>query len=394
MEDRLQPYRGGTRLLRGGLLAGLVGLVVFVVTFVLSPRQALFSYLAAFAFALAISLGALLFLAITYVMKARWLVVFRRVPESVGGVLPLFALLFLPIAFGVRELYLWADPPHELPAHLEHALHHKEGWLNVPAFLVRSVVYLATWIVFAVLLRRWSVLQDRDADLRWTVRLRRLGAGAVPALALTLTFAAFDWFMSLTPEWISSVYGVYFFAGGFQAFFALCILLVRRLETTGPLAGLVTAAHYHALGKLLFAFTIFWAYINFSQFFVIWIGNLPEETPWWIPRVQGWAGVSVFLVFARFVLPFFLLLSREVKRNPPVLSAIAGWVLAAHFVDAYWLVLPTLHPDGPAPHVADLAALLFVAGAAAAAIAWRLRGAAIVPARDPGFEFSTRYQGI
>lgn len=377
--------------MRIGAIAGLVGLVITAASLAVVPRRTLFAYLAAYEWGMSLVLGALIFVFVGHVMKARWWAVIRRVPESIASLAPLLALLFVPIAVGVHQLYLWASPPADLDAHLHHLLEHKAGYLNVPGFIGRAVVYLVVWAVFALVLRTWSVRQDADHDPMWTVRARRLSGAGIPALALTLTFAAFDWFMSLTPEWISAVYGVYVFAGGFQAAFALVILLVRRLETVGVLAGKVKPSHYHALGKLLFSFTVFWAYIAFSQYFIIWIGNLPEEVTWWMPRTAGWAVMSVFVLLARFAIPFFLMLPKNVKRNGSLSAGISGWVLAAHWVDAYWLVLPALNPEGPAPHIADLGALLFVGGVGSAALAWVMRRAAPVAEGDPEYAHSLRY---
>lgn len=391
MEVKPKPYQGGARLLRFGAIAGVVGLVITGVSMVMAPRRTLFAYLTAYEWAMSLVLGALIFVLVANVMKARWHTVIRRVPESIAATVPLLALLFIPIAIGVNQLYLWAAPPPDLDTHMQHLLEHKAAWLNVPGFLIRAVFYLVVWAVFALLLRTWSVRQDADRDPIWTLRSRWLSGAGIPALAITLTFAAFDWFMSLTPEWISAVYGVYVFAGGFQAAFALIILLVRRLETVGVLAGRVKPSHYHALGKLLFSFTIFWAYIAFSQYFIIWIGNLPEEVTWWMPRTAGWAAVSVFLVLARFAIPFFLMLPKNVKRNGSLSAGISAWILVMHWVDAYWLIMPTLNPEGPSPHIADLGALLFVGGVGSMALAWVMRRAAPVAEGDPSYAHSLRY---
>lgn len=377
--------------MRGGLISALIGLVLSGIALAMSPQRTAFAYLAAYEWAVSLVLGALIFVFVCNVMRARWSAVIRRVPESIAATLPMWAALFIPIALGARLLYLWTAPAAELGPELSEQLAHKAAWLNLPAFIIRAVVYLAAWIVFALILRAWSVRQDSDGDPRWTLKLRYLSGAGIPVLALTLTFAAFDWFMSLTPQWISAVYGVYIFAGGFQASFALVMLILRRLEVVGALAGKINPSHYHALGKLLFSFTVFWAYIAFSQYFIVWIGNLPEETIWWAPRSLGWGWVSILLVLSRFVLPFFLLLPRDVKRSGRLMSGISWWVLAAHFVDAYWLVLPTLNPEGPRPHLADAGTLLLLGGLGAMAIAWVMRRAAPVATGDPGLPQSLRY---
>lgn len=394
MPVEVTRFEGGRRLFLGGAVLALVGLVLFILGLLLDLRQALFSYLVAYAFGVSILLGALIFLTTAYVMKARWHVAVRRVPEAMVAALPLAGVLVIPILAGIPELYLWAAPPEGLDHHTEHLLHHKAPYLNTPFFIVRTVIYFGVWIVFAHLLRGWSMQQDADGDVRWTLKMRRLSAGAIPAIALAVTFAAYDWLMSLTPEWFSSIFGVYFFAAGFQACFAVIIIALWRLELAGVLKGLVTRWHYHAFGKLLFGFTVFWAYIAFSQYFIIWIANLPEEVSWFVPRTTGgWTWLSVTIVVGRFVVPFALLLSRKIKFLPERMSLVAGWVIFFHFIDMYWLVMPTLHPEGMVPHWLDVAALALVTGALVAFVAWRARGVSVVPSRDPALAISLRYHG-
>ncbi|MFT3917615.1 MAG: hypothetical protein QM704_27070 [Anaeromyxobacteraceae bacterium] len=224
---------------------------------------------------------------------------------------------------------MWVSPPAGLDPVMEHAIHHKHPYLNTAFFTWRAVGYFAVWIVVAWLLRSWSLEQDRSGDPGLTLKQRRLGAGALPLLALTMTFASFDWMMSLDPRFFSTIFGVYWFAGGFMCAFAVIIIAaaMTRNDPNG-FGHHLSAEHLHSLGKFLLAFTAFWAYIAFSQFMLIWIANVPEEVPWYVLRINGgWKWVGAFLAIFHFLVPFFLLLSRDRKREPVRLARVAVWLL-------------------------------------------------------------------
>ncbi len=389
----LGPWQGGQRLLRLAGGAGVGGLVLTLAGgLVLDARRALFSYLVAFVYWIGIALGALILLGAFHAASARWPVVLRRFLESVPQSLPAFVVLFVPIALGMKHLFPWVDP-HGLDPVMEHAVHHKAAWLDPKFFLVRTAIYFAVWIGVAHLLRAWSVRQDAGGGPGLTLRQRRLGAGALPFLALTMTFAAFDWMMSLDPRFFSTIFGVYWFAGSFMATFAVTII-AAALSRPDPTAfgHHMNLEHFHALGKFLLAFTAFWAYVAFSQFMLIWIANIPEEVPWYILRINGgWRWLGLFLAAFHFVVPFFLLLQRSITRDPRRLPWVAAWMLLVHWVDLYWLVMPHLFPDGPRPSLLDLTAFVGVGGAAVAFTVLRMRGTATVPVRDPYLEDSLRY---
>jgi hypothetical protein len=389
----LGSWQGGQRLVRlGGLLAAGGLALTLLGGIVWDPRRALFSYLVAFVYWLGIALGTLILLGSFHAAAARWPVVLRRFLESVGQSLPLFVLLFVPIAVGAKLLFPWADPS-ALQGELAHAVHHKAPYLNLPFFVVRAVVYFVVWIVVAHLLRAWSVRQDEGGGPSLTIRQRRLGAGALPFLALTMSFAAFDWMMSLDPRFFSTIFGVYWFAGSFMAAFAVTILAATATRADPTAFGHhMNLEHFHSLGKFMLAFVAFWAYVAFSQFMLIWIANIPEEVPWYILRIDGgWRWVGAFLALGHFVVPFFLLLQRGVTRNPLQLSRVAVWLLLVHWVDLYWLVMPHLHPSGPRPWLFDITAFLGMGGAVVAFTVVRMRGTASVPVRDPYLEDSLRY---
>jgi hypothetical protein len=357
-----------------------------------SPRAALQSYLLAFAYWAGVVLAGLLLLQIWHASRARWVVVLRRPLEALAASAPILLLLFVPVALGMRHIYPWVDPDPALGAEALELLHHKRPYLNVPFFLVRTAFYLllASWI--AGRLYRWSVEQDASRALHLTRRQWRLGAGTLPPMALAFAFASFDWLMSLQPLWYSTIFGVYYFAGSIAAVVALLTLVVC-LARGGPLGRAVTPEHLHNLGKLLLAFTCFWAYIAFSQLLLIWLANLPEEVPFFSSRLRtGWRPFSFALGICRFAIPFVVLLSRDLKRRPRALSLVAVWILLAHALDLYWLVMPAWSPQRPVLPWTIGPALFGVGALVAAATVWRLRGKALVPIGDPYLPASLEFR--
>lgn len=376
-------------------VGGAVGLVATAATFALGVgdrHQLLRSWLVATLFFLTLALGALFFVLLHYVCRSGWSTVVRRLAEHLAGTLPLFALLLLPIALELPELYHWAEPG---AAAGDPVLTGKLGFLNPGAFTLRAAAYLAAWGLLGWWFRRRSIAQDASGDLAITRRLRALAAPAMLVFAFTLTFAAFDWVMSLDAHWYSTIFGVYLFSGCAVAIYAALLVLVPALQRSGILADEVNAEHFHDLGKLLFAFVVFWAYIAFSQFLLIWYANLPEETEWFLHRWHGgWQAASVALVLGHFVLPFFYLLPRAVKRRRGPIVVGALWLLAMHAFDLYWLVMPGLHPEGPRPQLLDLLAFLAVGGLFAAALGWSMRRPALVPVRDPRLAESLSFENM
>jgi hypothetical protein len=390
----LAPWQGGRRLLSLSAGVGLVGLALTLVGgLAFDLRRVLFSYLVAFVTWLGIALGALILLGALHASNARWSVVVRRFLENASHVVPLFVVLFLPIALGMKRLFPWVDPSG-LEGEVAEIVHHKAPYLNTSFFLVRAAIYFAVWILVAWALRAWSVRQDDAGDPGLTLRQRRLGAGSLPFLALTMTFAAFDWMMSLDPRFFSTIFGVYWFAGSFMGAFAVTIVAANatRPDPTG-FGHHMNLDHFHALGKFLLAFVAFWAYVAFSQFMLIWIANIPEEVPWYILRIRGgWLWVGAFVALFQFVVPFFLLMQRGVTRNPRRLAWVATGLLFVHWIDLYWLVMPHLDPGGPRPSLFDLTAFVGVGGVTVAFTLVRMRATPSVPVRDPYLEDSLRYQ--
>jgi hypothetical protein len=387
---RAAPFTGGAAALRKAGLAAAVALALTAALALLDGRRALWAYHLAFVYWAGIAFAALILLLAFHATRARWPTVFRRVVETIPTSAVLFAVLFVPIAIFARRLFPWARP-EELHGELAHLAHHRAPWLNVPFFVARAFLYIAIWAGVALLLHRWSTRQDDERGFALTDAQRRFAAGALPFVALTFTAAAFDWQMSLDLHLASTIFGVYWFAGSFWAAVAVVILAVNAGVRAGVLTG-VNASHYHSLGKLLLAFTAFWAYIAVSQYLLIWIANIPEEVPWYILRGHGgWKALGIVLVVFHFVVPFFLLLSRPLKRDPRRLGLVSVYVLVMHWIDVYWVVMPALHHEGPRPHPVDLTAIAGVGAAALAFVLWRMRGRAAVPVGDPYLADSLRY---
>jgi hypothetical protein len=314
----------------------------------------------------------------------------RRIGETVFATIPVMAALFLPLLLGLHDLYEWTH--HEV-VEQDALLQWKAPFLNIPFFLTRAAIYFACWSFIAVLYFRGSRGQDTSGDPAVSARLRRFAGPALIVLAITTTFAAIDWIMSLTPHWYSTMFGVYFFAGAFVGFIALLSVLASAMRQARLLDTVVTPEHLHDLGKFLFAFTAFWAYIAFSQWFLIWYANLTEETIWFKARLEGsWKMVSILLMVGHFGIPFFYLMGRAVKRTGSTLAIGGVWLLAMHFVDIYWQVMPTLHPEGVRVSVLDVAAFVTIGGIFVAAVSWLMRRQALVPLRDPTLAESIAFE--
>jgi len=383
---------GGSKLVVPAGAIGVLGLVATVAGMFMAPREAMHSYLIAFCYWCGISVASIIMVAIFHTAKAKWPTVLRRAMETMGSSVVLFIPLVLPILFFAKELFPWVSPEGKFTDTEMHHLHHKHGYLNLPFFYIRHVIYFGVWALVAWRLRGWSTEQDQSGALELTVKQRRFSPGALPFLALTITFAAFDWLMTLTPLWQSTIFGVYYFAGSFLA--AFCVLTIATVNAQGKdlYGNLVTTAHYHNLGKLMLAFTAFWAYIAFSQFMLIWIANIPEEAGWYKVRIEGhWKPLSIALFLLHFVLPFFTLLSRNLKLRPRLLAVVAVYLLVIHWVDLYWLVWPALSPEAPSFHWTQLTAFAGVGGLSVATALFLARGRYTVPVKDPYIADSLRY---
>jgi len=391
-EEVLVPESGPwARLPLVGVGLAVIGLAVAAGAGRQDPTRFLAAWLVAFVFFLTLALGCLYFVLMHTAAQGGWGVAVRRLAEDAAGTIPLFALVFLPVALGLQSLYPWAHPDAAADA----LLRWKRPYLNEGFFYARAALYFVVWSGIALWFGRLSARQDETADPALSARLRRWSGPLLIPLGLAHTFAAFDWLMSLDPGWYSTIYGVYSFSGGLVAAMAFLAIVTALMKRSGPLAPLLSSEHLHDLGKLLFAFTVFWAYIGFSQYLLIWYGNIPEETAWYRHRLEGpWLAASVVLALGHFVVPFFFLLPRSTKRNTTALVGAAAWLLLMHLVDVYWMVVPDV-PGHPAlPGVVDAAALLAVGGAFLAVFGWLLRRRALVPVGDPRLSESLAFENV
>lgn len=325
-----------------GLFA--LGLIVAALAYFTDPTRAAYNNLIVLMFLTSIGLGALFMIGIEYLMGAVWSVPFRRVMEVLAGVLIVLPIVAIPVYFNMHDMYHWTH--HDVVMN-DAILKSKEPYLNMTFFTVRIAVFFLLWIAFYFMITGNSRKQDKTGDQKLTTRNIRLSAVFMPVFAITLTFASIDWMMSLEPHWFSTMYGVYYFSGTILAAIAAGTFIIIKLNENGYFVKGINSDHYYALGALLFAFINFWAYIAFSQYMLYWYANLPEETFWFIARWEGsWAYVSGILIFVHFVVPYFGLLSQPSKSNASRLKFMSLWILFAHIVDLFWLVMPTYSKEG------------------------------------------------
>ncbi|MGH9313762.1 MAG: hypothetical protein ACRD1S_11275 [Vicinamibacterales bacterium] len=368
----------------GAVLLGIsIGLAILTGA---GAEQFFRSYLVAFMLCLGVALGSLAILMLHHLTGGAWGLVIRRHLEAASRTIPFLTLAFVPVLFGLPALYIWARP--DVVAR-DSILQAKQLYLNVPFFIGRAVFYFAVWNVLVYVINRWSL--EQDAGGRQPVgserKFRQISAPGLMAYGLTITFASVDWVMSLDPHWFSTIFGVLFM--GAQALSAMAFAIVALAATSqyAPLADVVEQSHFHDLGKLLFAFVMLWAYFSFSQFLVIWSGNLPEEIPWYLERLHGgWGAVALLVLIGSFVLPFLLLLSRDVKRNRPLLGAIAAGVLVMRLVDLLWMIAPRPGHHGFPVHWLDVTLPLALGGLWLAIFTRELTRRRLLPVNDPYFE--------
>ncbi|NNE47054.1 MAG: hypothetical protein HKN37_10385 [Rhodothermales bacterium] len=376
---------------------GIGLLVLTAVGWATNPRQFYFSYLVGWTFCLSIALGALFFLLINHLTRARWSIVLRRIPEALTWSFPVLAVLSVPILIGMHDLYHWTHVEVYDPAdsHYDPILAGKRDYLNTPFFLVRLAVYFVAWTAISYRLYALSVRQDVDGDVNTGFKMRKVSAVGLAITAVTTSFASFDILMSLDPHWFSTIFGVYFFAASFWVAHAMIALIAILLQRRRGLRGIISPEHYHDLGKMMFGFTVFWAYIAFSQYMLIWYGNLPEETIWYRHRLQhGWEAHSAALLIAHFVIPFWVLLPRRAKRSVPVMSIMAVWFLVMNWFDFHWIAMPVLHPDQAGFHWMDFSAWLGLFGVFLGLVLFRLSRHSLVPQNDPNLAKSLKFANM
>jgi hypothetical protein len=368
------------------VIVGGVALAASAVGAVTNLDQFLQSWLIGFLFCLGLALGSLGLLMLQHLSGGQWGLVGRRVFEAGSRTLPLVALLFIPVALRLPVLFEWARPEAAENA----VIHAKAGYLNPTFFFVRAGIYFAFWLVLVTLLNRWSAEQDRGrattpAD---SVRFRKVSAPGLLFLVITVTFASVDLIMSLDPEWFSTIFGLLTVVGWGMTTFALTIVVLSMLERSGAATDILKPRHFHDLGKLLLAFTMLWAYLSFSQFLIIWAGNLPEEIPWYVKRTTGsWGYVAISLVVGHFGIPFILLLSQDLKKRSWLLARVAMFVIFMRLIDAIWLVEPEFRPGTAFPmHWMDFTVPLGLFGVWLFVFTRNLRSRALLPRNDPYFK--------
>jgi hypothetical protein len=340
-------------LIAGGVL-GLIGAFV-------NTKQFAYSYLLAFMFFLSLCLGAMFLVMVHHLFDAAWSVPVRRVAEHMMFLLPVMGVLFIPIAILAKPvIYNWMqhDP------HLDHALHAKHPLFTLPGFYIVAIILFAVWTWLSWGLRRWSLEQDRTGAAICTYKMRKYSAGGIYLFALSLTLGAIMWMKALEHQWFSTMYGVYYFAACTWTALATVYVIAAFLKRTGPLSGVVHTRQMHDIGVLLFAFTVFYAYVTFSQYFLIWNAAMPEETFWYVKREAGtWWQICMLLVFGHFALPFLLLLRIDAKLSLPVMIPLCLWIWLMHFCDMSFNIMPVLHPANFVVHWMDIACVMFFAGA-------------------------------
>ncbi len=367
-----------------------VALMVFAVAGVavgigaaLDLDQFLRSYLLAFLFWVALPLGSLALLMLHRLTSGSWGFVIRRVLEAATRTLPLMALLFVPLALSVHRLYEWSHP--EVVA-ADPVLQHKQAWLNVPGFRLRAIAYFALWIALAWILNRLSARLDRASEPRTQRRLRALAGPGIGLYVISMTLASVDWAMSLEPHWFSTMYGLTFVVGQGLSTFSFAIVVSAWLAAREPFARWLGPDQFHDLGKLLFAFVLLWAYLAYSQYLIVWSGNISEETPWYLHRSShGWQAVALALIGLHFFLPFGMLLTRKVKRTPALLAKVAAGLLIMRLVDLAWLIVPAFHPGGIALSWMDLAVPVAMGGLWLALFLGGLASRPLASLQDAGF---------
>jgi len=380
------------RVQQRSLIVGGAALVACVIGALFAPDQFFRSYLFSYLFYLGLTLGCMALVMLQYLSGGSWGIVIRRITESALRTIPLLAFLFLPILIGIPKLYSWS---HDEVVKADPLLQHKHLYLNVPFFIVRVLIYFVGWWIFAHFLNKWSHEQDAGGRDRSGRRLQLLSGPGLIFYALSVTFASVDWVMSLEPHWFSTIFGLLFVAGQGLSALSLCIaLLVILSDEGGPLEGVIGPSHLHDIGKLLLAFTMLWAYFSFSQFLIIWSGNLVDEIPWYMERLNGgWQWIGLLLVVFHFAFPFAMLLSQSLKRAGRKLVRIAALVIVMRFVDLFWIVAPA-GKGAFHVHWMDFLAPLGIGGLWLGAFLFQLQKWPLLPVRDPHLEEAIARGGV
>ncbi len=381
MEQLPEPVAQGVQRVQWlAFLVGVVALIATALGALIAPASFFPAYLFAYFFWVGLALGCLMLTMLHELAGGMWGAVMLRFVEAGMSVLPLMLVLFIPNVMGLLYLYPWARPD---AVARDPILQHQSAYLNIPFFLFRAAIYLLVWIALASILRRWSLERDRAPGPQLDARLRLFSALGLVVFAITATFATIDWIMSLEPQWYSTVYAGMVMMGAVLSAFAFAIFVIAWLDSFAPISQVMAPSLFNDLGSLLLAFVMIWAYLAFSQFMLIYAGNLTREVPWYVNRVQGgWEWLALAAAFFEFVLPFCLLLFRDLKRNARGLAVVAVVLVLARIVDVYWLVIPAFSAGALTIHWLDATALVGIGGLWLALYTWHLRRHPILPVHD------------
>ncbi len=360
---------------------GIVGLIASGVGYFLNQEQFFFSYLTSFTFFTSFALSALFMVMIHHITRSSWGTVMRRIPETFSSYIWIWAIFFIPVIFGMGTLYSWTDPSYVIG---DPIMEGKVPYLNEPFFIIRQILYFGVWGWLGYRLHKASVEMDLTKDWGLTTLMRKISAPGILIFALTIAFASFDWLMSLDAHWFSTMFGVYFFAMSFQAFFPMLFLLILWMQNRGILENTITKAHIYDLGAWFFAFTVFYAYIAFSQFLLIYYANIPEATLWYYHRLEGsWAFISYSLIIGRFILPFIVLLNRDSKHSRKLLIFTSIVVLFMHFIELYWIAMPIMDHHGISISWMDITTIFGLGGIFFGLFFRKLKKHNLIPVNDP-----------
>lgn len=365
------------------IAVGVVGVLASLVGVVVNYEQFLHSYLTSFSFFISLSLASLFLVMIHHITRSSWGTTLRRIPETFSSYLWVFALLFIPILLGMSTLYEWVGDLESRNVFYQDLAEYKSPYLNTPFFILRNVIYFGIWGYLGYALYKNSIKMDETGDWGIDTLFRKISAPGIFFFGFTLAFASFDWIMSLRFDWFSTMFGVYYFAMSFQAIMAVLIVMILWLRGKGLLLNTITRAHINDLGLWMFAFTVFYAYITFSQFFLIYYANIPEATLFYFVRMEGnWQYVFYATIFGRFVIPFIVLLNKSAKANYKVLTTISAIIIVSHVVEIFWLIMPSLH-DSLTFHWLDVATFLALAGIFMGLFFFYFKKNSMVPKNDP-----------
>lgn len=365
------------------LVVGVIGLIGCVAGLVLAPDHFFRGWLVGFVYCFGLALGSTAVLMLHHLSGGAWGLVIRRPLEAASRTMPLMALVFIPILFGLPALYEWARPEaaHDVVIQL------KSVYLNKPAFIIRQFIYFGIWLTLVYLLNKWSLREDTDRNIYYARWGQRISGPGLVLYAITLTLAATDWIMSLDAHWFSTVFAFMILAGQGLLTLSLMTATVILLSRAEPMRSVLTKRHTHDLGKLMLTFVMLWAYLNFSQLVIIWAGNLPEEITWYTRRLNNsWWWVGLVLLLFHFVVPFLLLLSQELKKRPKLLTFVAIWCIVIRLVDIFWLIEPNFDKDQFRIHWMDFAGPIGIGGVWMAFFLWNLRQRPVMPVNAPDLE--------